>query len=155
MTPMTPQWAGWKSQNSWKDLSWSIFCAWSTLIVFKHRLRLNAMGHMTKNCYFLRFWAKLPPEMTPVTHRWAGWKSENSWKGFSWSISYAQSPLIVFKHRLRLISMSNMTKIAIFCDFGPNYPRKWPRWPPGGQAENVKTLEKVFHDLYLVPEVHW
>ena len=25
------------------------------------------MGKMTKKCYFLRFWAKLPPEMAPVT----------------------------------------------------------------------------------------
>ena len=49
------------------------------------------MGNVTKNCIFLQFWAKLPPEMTSGT---------------------------------------------------------------GGQAENLKTFEKVFHDPYLVPEVH-
>ena len=50
------------------------------------------MSNMRKHCDFLRFWAKLPPEMTPVT--------------------------------------------------------------PGGSYMNLKIIQDVFYDPYLMPEVH-
>ena len=62
------------------------------IVVKTNNLGSLKMGNMPQNCYFLRFWAKLPPEMTSLT--------------------------------------------------------------PGGQAENLKTLKKVCHYPYLVPEVH-
>ena len=105
------------TENYWNGLPWSLSCAWSPLIVFKHRLRLITMGNMTKNCYFLRFWAKLPPEMTSVTPRWAGWKSENSWKGLSRSISFAWSTSIVFKHRLKAVFIKELAKNAVLVNF--------------------------------------
>ena len=49
--------------------------------------------------------------------------------------------------------MGNMRKIAISRDFEQKYPLEMTPVTPGGCYINLETIEKVFRDLYLVPEV--
>ena len=51
--------------------------------------------------------------------------------------------------------MGKMTKIDIFCDFEQNYPLEMTPVKPAGRYINLKTIEKVFRDPYIVSEVHW
>ena len=50
--------------------------------------------------------------------------------------------------------MSNMAKIDIFCDFEQNYPLEMTPVTLAGPYINLKTIEKVFCDPYLVSEGH-
>ena len=50
--------------------------------------------------------------------------------------------------------MSNMAKIDIFCDFEQNYPLEMTPVTLAGRYINLKTIEKVFRDPYLVSEGH-
>jgi hypothetical protein len=122
MTLVTLRWLVYDSENYWEGFSWSLSCAWSLLIVFTHRSRL-IMCDMTKHNDFFQFLAKLLPDITLETTHWLMYESENYWKGFSWSLCCDWGPLIVFRQRSRLITMSNLRK---HCDF----LRFWAELPP-------------------------
>ena len=50
--------------------------------------------------------------------------------------------------------MSNMTKFDILCNFQQNRPLEMTPVTLAGRYINLKTIENVFRDPYLVSEVH-
>ena len=93
--------------------------------MFKRRLGLITMGNMTKNYDFRRFWAILPPEMTPVTPRWLRWKSKNCWKCLYWPISCEWCSWMMFKYHFGALFLTKFAKNVYFRPFSIQMYRKW------------------------------
>jgi len=77
-------------------------------------------------CVLGEFWAQLAQQMTPVTPRWVGSKSKNWSKVSAGTLSCAQSRLIMFKHRFRLITMGYIAENVVF--LAQLAPQMTPRW---------------------------
>ena len=93
--------------------------------------------------------------MTPMTHWWLRSESNNCMKCSQLSLSCTWSPCTVLIHLLRLITLSQMTKITIFVHFLTILPPGIIQMTPWCRGENPKTYGNVCNGPYLVYKVHW
>ena len=105
---------------------------------------------------FCRFWTETewPPEMTPLTPG-SGYMNQKTIEMDRYDPflvpGIVQWCFIIDWRRLLWITWQKST---VLVHFWQNYPRKWPRWPPGGRTENLKTVKYVRSDPYLVCKLH-
>ena len=117
MTPVTPQWSGWKSEIHWissagiqSDAQWYLFasgCSFSSIHI--HTKAKNGQ----KSHFSVQFGA----EMAPMSHRWGISKFENCSRRSGGLYSNPQIWLIVLKRWFRSITWHFLAKNSILGHF--------------------------------------